>query len=171
MELIENSLIFSLKLNQNVAKMVFTHPKESRFSILFKNTKSKNRKRKALVVNPKYIMLDLDERTSIIIKNIPHEITSSQFENIILSFCKEINFYYVPISIKTRKRLRVAFVNVINYKHIVPIYMGLTHKIKFVYNNPNIKMEICYSKVQGRIQLIKKFLNELIQNKYNKYFL
>ena len=171
MELVENSLIFSLKLNKNKAKTIFTHPKESRFSKLFSYSKFKNKKRKTLVVNPKYIMMGLDERTSIIIKNIPNDITSSQFEKIILSFCKEINFYYIPVSVKTRKRLRVAFINVNNYKNIVPIYMGLMHKIKFIYNSPNIKMKVCYSKMQGRMKLIERFLNEFLQNKYNKYFL
>ena len=59
-------------------------------------------------------------------------------------------------NIKTRKNLRVAFVNVLDAKQIVPIYMGL-YKMKFVYNSPNIEMEICYSKVQGKEQLLRRF--------------
>jgi hypothetical protein len=39
--------------------------------------------------------------------------------------------------------------------------MGLLYRIKFIYNNPNIKMEICYSKVQGKDLLIKRFFQEL----------
>ena len=38
--------------------------------------------------------------------------------------------------------------------------MGLLYKMKFVYDNPNIGMEICYSKVQGKNQLIQRFINE-----------
>ena len=60
------------------------------------------------------------------------------------------------MNIKTRRNLRVAFVNVLEYKQIVPIYMGL-YKMKFVYNSPNIEMEICYSKVQGKEQLFRRF--------------
>ncbi len=161
MEIISETLINTLELNPITSKEIFTYPEESRFSQLFKDPKYRNKKRKNLAVSLKYIMLDLDKRTSIIIKNIPDNITSLQFEKIVLNFCKDINFFYVPISIKTRKKLRVAFVNVLNYKHIVSIYMGLVYKMKFEYNNPNIKIEICYSKVQGRIQLIKRFLNEL----------
>ena len=84
-----------------------------------------------MMVNPKNVNLGLDKRTSIIIKNIPDYISDSQFKNIILSFNKDIDFFYVPSNIKTRKNLRVAFVNVLESKQIVPIYMGL-YKMKFV---------------------------------------
>ena len=110
-----------------------------------------------MLVNPKNIMLDLDKRTAIIIKNIPDDITDEQFKNIVLAFNKDINFFYIPPNIKTRKKLRVAFVNVLNYKQIVPIYMGLLYRMKFIYNNPNIEMEICYSKVQGIQLLLQRF--------------
>ena len=112
-------------------------------------------------VNPKNIMLGLDKRTSIIIKNIPEELTPEQFKKIILNFNPYIDFYYVPLKIKTRKKLRVAFVNVLNFLDIVPIYMGLLYKMKFIYHNPHIEMEICYSKVQGKDLLIKRFFQEL----------
>ena len=166
-EIVDNSLVISQKLNPESTKFFFKYPKESRFNELFKLLKKKNKKRKKLVVDPKYIMLDLDKRTSIIIKNIPDDISSFQFESIILNLCKDIDFFYVPKSVKTRKNLRVAFINVINYRQIVPIYMGLMYKVKFVYNNPNIELEICYSKVQGRAELIKRFLSELQSDQAN----
>ena len=111
-------------------------------------------------VNPKNIMLGIDRRTSIIIKNIPDDISSEQFKSIVLKYNPFIDFFYVPINIRTRKRLRVAFVNVLNYAQIVPIYMGLIYRSKFVYNSHEIEMEICYSKVQGKNQLIQRFFHE-----------
>ena len=76
---------------------------------------------------------------------------------------KSIDFFYIPKTIKTRKNLRVAFVNVLNFKQIVPIYMGLLYKMKFIYSSPKIQMEICYSKVQGKELLMKRFFpNEMI---------
>ena len=110
-------------------------------------------------VHPKNIMLGLDKRTSIIIKNLPENITQEQFKQIVLKFNPYIDYYFVPNNIKTRKKLRVAFVNVLNYLQIVPLYMGLIYKTKFVYNSPEIEMEICYSKVQGKDELIKRFLS------------
>ena len=152
---IENYLIKSLKLSPLKLKNMFQYPSESRFKEFFTQHKAK-KKRKTMMVNPKYVNLGLDKRTSIIIKNIPDYISDDQFRNIILHLNKNIDFFYVPSNIKTRKNLRVAFVNVLESKQIVPIYMGL-YKMKFVYNSPNIEMEICYSKVQGKEQLMRRF--------------
>ncbi len=54
-----------------------------------------------------------------------------------------------------------------DYKQIVPIYMGLIYKMNFIYNSPNIKMEICYSKVQGKQLLIKRFFQPAPPIKFN----
>lgn len=155
LKLIENYLIGSLKLSPTNSKNIFKYPSESRFKEFFSQNKVKKR-RKTMMVNPKNALLGLDKRTSIIIKNIPDYISDEQFKNIVLSFSKEINFFYIPTNVKTRKNLRVAFVNVLEYKQIVPIYMGL-YKMKFVYISPNTEMEICYSKVQGKEQLFRRF--------------
>jgi hypothetical protein len=156
---LEKYLINSLKLNVKLISLLFKHPGESRFKDLFDSIKVK-KKRKTMSVNPKNIMLGLDKRTSIIIKNIPDNITSNEFKRIIINYCPYIDFFYVPFKIRTRKKLRVAFVNVLNFRQIVPIYMGLIYKMKFVYNSPDIEMEICYSKVQGKNQLIQRFFHE-----------
>ena len=152
---IEKYLIESLKLPPLKTESIFTHPIESRFQEFFAQHKAK-KKRKAMTVNPKNVVLGMDKRTSIIIKNIPDYISDEQFKKIVYAFSQNIDFFYVPMNIKTRKNLRVAFVNVLDPKQIVPIYMGL-YKMKFVYNSPNIEMEICYSKVQGKEQLLKRF--------------
>ena len=160
---VEKYLIVSLGLNINNTSFIFNHPKESRFKDLFETIKVK-KKRKTMSVNPKNIMLGLDKRTSIIIKNIPENYSSEQFKQIVVKYCPFIDFFYVPLKIRTRKKLRVAFVNVLNYSQIVPIYMGLIYKMKFVYNNPDIEMEICYSKVQGKNQLMQRFFHEFQKN-------
>ena len=47
-----------------------------------------------------------------------------------------------------------------NPDEIVPVYMGLLYKTKFIYDNPNTEMEICYSKSQGKIKLCERFFHE-----------
>ena len=158
-DILEKYLIYSLNLDEKHISPIFCHPKESRFKDLFINIKMK-KKRKTMMVNPKNIMLGKDKRTSIIIKNIPENLSIQQFKQIVEYFSTNFDFFYVPKKIKTRKRLRVAFVNVLNYIEIVSIYMGLLYKMKFIYNNPDIEMEICYSKVQGKNHLIQRFMNE-----------
>lgn len=169
MEAVEKLLIDSLRLKPEISKTIFNYPTESRFKNYFRGIKTKVRKRKTMIVYPKNIMLDLDKRTSIIIKNIPDNISSIEFKNIILKYCKFFDFFYVPQSVTTKKKLRVAFINVLNYKNIVPIYMGLLFKTKFNYNDKNAHMEICYSKVQGKVELIKRFLHEFHQQKFLNY--
>ena len=156
---LEKYLISSLNLDEKNISFIFRHPKESRFKDLFINIKIK-KKRKTMMVNPKNVMLGIDKRTSIIIKNIPENMSIIQFKKIVEYFSPNFDFFYVPLKIRTRKRLRVAFVNVINYIEIASIYMGLLYKMKFIYNNPDIEMEICYSKVQGKNHLIQRFSNE-----------
>ena len=158
-DILHNYLLMSLNLNSKIKSILFNHPKESRFKDLFSNMKIK-KKRKTMSVNPKNVMLGIDRRTSIIIKNIPEDITSDQFKSIVMQFNPFIDFFYVPTKIRTRKRLRVAFVNVLDYTQIVPIYMGLLYKSKFVYNSHDIELEICYSKVQGKNQLMQRFFHE-----------
>jgi len=167
--LIVNYLVNSLNLSSNKIRLLLNHPTESRFKDLFKFKPQKKKKRKVMNVNPRNIMLGLDKRSSIIIKNISDDLNEMQFKRIVFTFSKEIDFFYIPQNIKTRRNLRVAFVNVLNYKQIVPIYMGLLYKMKFIYSSPKIKMEICYSKVQGKEQLIKRFFpNELINVNQNQ---
>ena len=158
---LEGYLISSLELSPK--NIIFNHPKESRFKKLFESFKSR-KKRKTMTVNPKNIMIGLDKRTSIIIKNIPEDITPKMFRQIIQNICPFFDFFYVPITIRTRKKLRVAFVNVLNYTQIVPIYMGLLFKTKFNYYRPDVEMEICYSKVQGKDQLMQRFSHEFQKN-------
>lgn len=161
----ENYLEKKLQLDPYISRYIFKHPKESRFQLLFLELKPKNKKKKSKIVHPRNIMLNSDKRTSIIIKNIPDNYTSKEFKEIIFNYCKYIDFFYIPSSVKTRKNLRVAFINVLDYKDIVPIYIGLLFKNDFFPNEPNIKIEICYSNVQGRVELIKRFLPELQNTK------
>ena len=130
-DILQKYLLMSLNLSSRLKSIIFNHPKESRFKELFSNMKIK-KKRKTMSVNPKNVMLGIDRRTSIIIKNIPDDITSDQFKILVMQYNPFIDFFYVPIKIRTRKGLRVAFVNVLNYSQIVPIYMGLIYKSKFV---------------------------------------
>ena len=58
----------------------------------------------------------------------------------------------------------VAYLNVINYKSVVPIYMGL-RKHTFNYFNRNIQIEILYSKIQGKEELKKIFKVDYFNNK------
>ena len=149
-----------------ISKMVFSHPRESRFKTLFEQLKPKSKIiEKTNTINLKDIMLNKDKRTSIIIKNIPEDISNDSFKQILLSLSSFIDYFYVPYGMQTKNNLRLAFVNVLNCKQIVPIYMGLLYRMKFHYYNPDVNMEISYSKYQGKDKLTQRFLDDF--KKYN----
>ena len=148
------------------SKIVFSHPRESRFKTLFEQLKPKSKKiERTTIINLKDIMLNKDKRTSIIIKNIPEKISNEEFRRILLSLSSFIDYFYVPYGMRTKNNLRLAFINVLNCKQIVPIYMGLLYKLKLNFYYPDVNMEICYSKYQGKDKLTQRFLDDF--KKYN----
>ena len=103
-----------------------------------------------------------DKRTSLILKNIPKSVKKKDIRNMIEKY-GNINF----LSISKDKNINnfiVAYLNVINYKSVVPIYMGL-RKQTFNYLGKTINIEIYYSKIQGKDELKKVFNNDNFGNK------
>ena len=144
-------------LRYQVYGLCFSHPKESRFKTFFQELENKGNQKtkKNTKIILKKIMTNNDKRTSIMVKNIPDNISEEQFEKIIFSLSKNVNFYYITKSAKAKNNRKIAFINVPYYKQIISIYTGLLYKMQFRYNSP--KMEICYSKHQGKDRLTQKY--------------
>ena len=139
----------------------FSSPPSSRFESLFLylNKINSTTKKKFVVsytILPDQVMQGEDKRTSLIIKNIPKNVKKKEIRNMIEKY-GNINFLAVSKD-KNIANFIVAYLNVINYKSIVPIYMGL-RKHTFNYQGKKINIEIYYSKVQGKDELKKLFKN------------
>ena len=139
----------------------FNSPTSSRFESLFivlnKSPGNKN-KNVSYKIFPERIIRGEDKRTSILIKNIPKNIKKREIRGMVEQFAN-INFLGITQDKKV-KNFIVAYLNVINYKTIVPIFMGLRKHI-FNYNNKEIITELYYSKIQGKEELKKVFkINE-----------
>ena len=103
---------------------------------------------------PERIISGEDKRTSILIKNIPKNIQKKEIRGMVEQFA---NINYLGITQdKKIKNFIIAYINVINYKSVVPIFMGLRKRI-FNYNNKEIITELYYSKIQGKEKLKKIF--------------
>ena len=102
------------------------------------------------IIFPERIISSEDKRTSILIKNIPKNMKKREIRNMIEKFAN-INFLGLTQDKKTKSFI-IAYLNVINYKSIVPIFMGLRKHI-FNYNNKDIITELYYSKYQGKEEL------------------
>ena len=140
----------------------FNSPSSSRFESLFlflgKNNRNKSNYKnnnKSYYIFPERVIRGEDKRTSILIKNIPKTIKKREIRSLVENYAN-INYLRIKQD-KKFKNFNVAYLNVINYKSIVPIYMGL-RKYTFNYDNKKIVTELFYSKYQGKEEL-KKLLN------------
>ena len=150
----------------------FSSPNNSRFESFFlsiaKGRNALNKKIKnSKIIFPEKIVRNEDKRTSIIIKGIPNILSKSEFKNYLDKF-GNINYFYITKETKNkRKNTSIAFINVINYKSIIPLFMdlrNLNHK-----NNSNIdNIEIRYSNIQGKEQLKEYVEKKFIRSCKNK---
>ena len=143
-----------------IIELIFPHfsrPSESRFTSLFSilNKKAYYSKRQSCTISLPKIESGEDRRTSIIIKNLPPTVTKEYLKSI-LTDVDNINYVYLPFDKKNNKILGFAFVNVVNYKTILQLHHKLYGK-KFDDFDMKKQIEICYSKVQGKSELIKMF--------------
>ena len=135
----------------------FKTPESSRFESFFisiykKEKKIKKTKKQSKIIFPEKIVRNEDKRTSLVIKGIPIDISKKEIRNIIEKY-GNLNYLYI---IKDPKNIEhstsIAFVNVVNYKSIIPLYMNLRN-YKFNKNGNVHNIEIIYSNVQGKEQL------------------
>ena len=148
----------------------FKSPLNSRFETFFVSIiKMKNPLNKHInrsnTIYPEKIARNEDKRTSIVIKGIPKNMSKNEVRNLLDKF-GNINFLYIinsPTN-KNNNNTSIAFVNVINFKSIIPLFMNLrNYKIEQFGKTYNLK--ISYSSVQGKPKL-KEFIQ---QYKFSKY--
>lgn len=133
----------------------------SRFHDFFLNLNKKDVKQKinqesAYTIFPDKIMQGEDKRTSIVFKNIPKIMRKKDIRSMIEKYAN-INFLTIRKDEKNEDYLN-AFINVINYKSIVPIYMNL-RKVNFNYKGNISNIQIIYCEIQGKGDLKKVFSN------------
>ena len=142
----------------------FKSAESSRFESFFisiykKEKKTKKTKKQSKIIFPEKIIRNEDKRTSLMIKGIPIDISKKEIRNIIEKY-GNLNYLYI---IKDPKNIEhntsIAFVNVVNYKSIIPLYMNLRN-YKFNKNGNIYNIEIIYSNVQGKEQL-NQYVNKI----------
>jgi RNA recognition motif-containing protein len=136
----------------------FSQTKESRFLKFFSSLSEKNKTQKHY--NYYYISIEKiekgeDKRTSVVIKNLPKNLTKDNLKKI-LEGIGNINYLYLPYDKVINRNLGFAFINVVNYKNIINLYKRLK-EYKFENNEFKNNIEINYSKVQGKNNLSNMF--------------
>lgn len=148
--------------NEKIIAFLYPHlsrPNTSRFTPYFFDSSNDSSqkllyKKGKLFISIENISKGKDQRTSLMIKNLPTNMTKENISSLLNEICK-IDYLYIPTNNKNRI-LGFAFVNVENYKDILKLYDALNSK-----NVNNKKVEICYSKKQGVNSLVKSFGKEV----------
>ena len=143
----------------------FSRPNISRFESFFHTIK-----RKEYHINnsndifPEKIIRNEDKRTSIIIEGFPKDISKSEVRNMLGKY-GNINYLYINRNIKNcKKGISSAFINYINYKSIIPLFMNFRNS-KIERKGKILNLKIYYSKIQGKNN-IKKYIQR--NNYYNQ---
>ena len=141
----------------------FYTPINSRFETFFnslekKENNSNSKLNKSKIIFPEKIARNEDKRTSLLIKGIPDYYSKNDLINYITKF-GNINYFFISKNVKNKNTL-IAFINVINYKSIIPIFMNLRN-LKFAISGNIYNIEITYSKIQGK-QKLKQYIKKNI---------
>ena len=134
---------------------------ESFFQTIQKNYISSNNEIQfqSKIIYPEKIVSNEDKRTSIMIRGIPSNISKKEIRNLIERY-GNINYLYIVKEKNTEIKSSVAYVNVINYKTIIPMYMNLRN-FHFNMDGNVYNLKIMYSSAQG-----KKHLKQYIKRLY-----
>ena len=139
--------------------------KESNFLSLFgSNNSFENCKMDSYSLKYKSNDIDLmkiltqeDQRTTLMIKNVPNKFTKEHFLSIFNKrFEGKFNLFLLPTDVKEKKNYGYAFINFISSFYILNFYN--TFHGKRWENTNSIKIcEIVYSKIQGVPRMIKYY--------------
>lgn len=134
---------------------------KSRFESFFKKLKTKNKyntdykDKSSYEIFPEKIIQGLDKRTTIILKNIPLEKEKEEIKNFVEQF-GNINYLRILQVNNKKPNTSMAYINFINFKSIVNIYMYV-RKAGFKLFNTLDEITILYSKIQGKQKLVEMF--------------
>ncbi|MCQ2820848.1 MAG: RNA-binding protein [archaeon] len=126
---------------------------KSRFGGLFEELKTPKKKCKSNAISVERIMKGEDKRTSLILKNIPSNMSKDTLTEI-LSDVGNINYLYLPYDRNKDKNEGFALLNIINYKNVINIFNKIRN-LKLEAYKLRRPIQIYYSKIQGKEKLLE----------------
>ncbi|KAK7394298.1 hypothetical protein VNO78_14820 [Psophocarpus tetragonolobus] len=105
-----------------------------------------------------------DNRTTLMIKNIPNKYTSKMLLAAIDErYRGTYDFVYLPIDFRNKCNVGYAFINMINPGLIIPFYQVFNGKKWEKFNSEKVA-SLAYARIQGRTALIAHFQNSSLMN-------
>lgn len=154
--------------NSIISMKSVSHGESNTFSMIkincFNDGHKKLEKSKSVNSNHKSNDIDIikiikqeDQRTTLMIKNIPNKFTKEHFLSIFnKNFEGKFNLFLLPTDIKEKKNYGYAFINFINNFYIINFYYSFNGK-KWENTNSVKICELVYSKIQGITKMIKHY--------------
>lgn len=112
-----------------------------------------------------------DQRTSLMIRNIPNKYTQQEFINEINSHRElrdKFDFFYLPIDFKNKCNIGYCFLNVGSCVDIVDFYQIFNNRVWTKYNSDKVCL-ISYAKIQGKESLVNRFKNSSLMKKHYEF--
>ncbi|EPS69916.1 hypothetical protein M569_04846, partial [Genlisea aurea] len=121
--------------------------------------------------NKKQYQLELDKilhgednRTTLMIKNIPNKYTSKMLLAAIdETHMGAYDFLYLPIDFKNKCNVGYAFINMVSPSHIISFYEAFNGKKWEKFNSEKVA-SLAYARIQGRTALVSHFQNSSLMN-------
>ncbi|XP_012090584.1 protein MEI2-like 1 isoform X2 [Jatropha curcas] len=105
-----------------------------------------------------------DNRTTLMIKNIPNKYTSKMLLAAIDEHCRgTYDFIYLPIDFKNKCNVGYAFINMIDPQQIIPFHKAFNGKKWEKFNSEKVA-SLAYARIQGKAALIAHFQNSSLMN-------
>ncbi|XP_073061026.1 protein MEI2-like 5 isoform X1 [Primulina eburnea] len=138
---------------------------------LIDRTRSRRTESGGQIDNKRQYQLDLekivngeDNRTTLMIKNIPNKYTSKMLLAAIDETHKgTYDFLYLPIDFKNKCNVGYAFINMVSPSHIVTFFEAFNGKKWEKFNSEKVA-SLAYARIQGKTGLISHFQNSSLMN-------
>ena len=125
---------------------------------------SSNADKKLYELDVDRILRGDDNRTTLMVKNIPNKYTSKMLLSAIDEHCKgTYDFLYLPIDFKNKCNVGYAFINLTEPEKIVPFYKAFNGKKWEKFNSEKVAT-LTYARIQGKVALIAHFQNSSLMN-------
>ena len=125
--------------------------------------------RKKYLIKPERIINELDQRTTIMIKNIPKFVNQSYMIKFFREkFDGEFNFFYLPVDFTKNQNVGYAFMNFRNCRKIIQFYLEYNEK-PWPFQK-KIKCYISYARIQGFKSISQHFEKSNIMNQSKEEF-
>ncbi|GAB2214062.1 hypothetical protein Drorol1_Dr00018396 [Drosera rotundifolia] len=160
----DRSVLQSGRSQMNFSRSPFGHANERMRSRRSDNSSSQGDDKKLYELDLDSILRGEDNRTTLMIKNIPNKYTSKMLMATIDERHQgTYDFIYLPIDFKNNCNVGYAFINMVDPNNIIPFYETFDGKKWEKFNSEKVA-SLKYGRIQGKQALIAHFQNSSLMN-------